>query len=442
MRTFTLCNLGCSKNMIDGEHMIAYLERTGYTYVQKYEEAEIILVNTCTFIQDATQQAIDAILEAAEYKTERGRCRFLGVTGCFSQRYRQSVNERLPEVDCWFGVESWPQEFARVFDTNTTEYNGGRHLEDSATQYLRIARGCSNRCSFCIIPSLRGAFRSRPVEEVLAEAKMLQQRGTRECILVAQDTARYGRDTGSNLALLLQRLLQETDMPWIRLMYCNPRWIDDRLIETIAENPRICPYFDMPLQHISPKIRRAMRRSLDVASIYRLIERIRTRIPDAALRTSLITGFPGETKREFSALKKFVKEVEFDKLGVFPYSAEEGTEAYSLRPRPHRSTAQKRAEEIMVCQQHISARKRAQLRGRTTEVIIDEYEHIDTPDCSAEESDWPNQSATAIGRTRWDAPEVDGVVYMRDVTVQPGSIVDATVTDSDIYDLYAVIGAK
>jgi ribosomal protein S12 methylthiotransferase len=422
IRTVALCNLGCSKNVVDGESMIGFLQQAGYQVVEDFSKADVILVNTCAFIQEAKQEAIDSILEAADYK-KNGSCKILAVCGCFSERYHSDVAGKFPEVDHWIGVHQWHKEFKRIFSRNEVPAYHRKLTGSITTQYLKIADGCSHRCSFCVIPDIRGNYKSRKYDEIHDEAIWLYDQGVRECILVSQDTSFYGRDIKSNLTLLLQQLIKDTQFPWIRLMYLHPAYINDDLLKLIASEPRICRYFDIPMQHISDSILKSMRRKPDAKGIYALIDKIREKVPDCAIRTSLIVGYPGETEKEFNELKQFVEASRFDKLGVFPYSPEEGTPASSLHPRPRNVTIQRRCEELMEIQRDIS-REIGQTRiNRKIPVIIDGQS--ETPEYVLE------------GRTQWDAPEIDGKVLIKQPLGAPGQIIPLLIRDAGDYDLYA-----
>ena len=422
-KTVALANLGCSKNQVDGEGILGFLAAEGFRIVDEFAAADIILVNTCAFIQEAKQEAIDTILALAEYKNH-GTCQFLGVCCCFSERYRADAAPTMPEVDRWFGVHTWREEFRQCFLVEGPS-NPVRHLAQAgATQYLKIAEGCSRRCSFCVIPAIRGPFHSRSYEQILEDAQRLAAHGTRECILVSQDTTSYGTDTGTDLQRLLERLLVDTPFDWLRLMYLHPAMVHDSLIDLIASEKRLCSYFDIPLQHISDHILKRMHRHPTRRGTYELIERIRTRAPDAAIRTTCIVGFPGETEREFDELLRFVEWARFEKLGVFPFSPEEGTPAQQYRPRPRHATAARRCETLLEAQREISRSIGERRVGTEATVVVD---RISDDEC-----------CDFIGRTQWDAPEVDGIVHVRSKKPDIGVFTRVRVTDADAYDLYGV----
>jgi ribosomal protein S12 methylthiotransferase len=452
-KSVAIQNLGCSKNLIDGERILALFADNGFRIIDDPSLANVIVVNTCAFIQEATQEAVNTILEMAELK-KTGRCETLIASGCFSQRYRGKAKKELPEVDFWTGTDDWEDVLPRLIDNiprddihridnridnriddnnitvntvnpNINRQNDFRRIlsEPLSTQYLKIAEGCSHGCSFCVIPSIRGKFKSRGVDDILKEAKWLYGQGVKELILVAQDTSFYGRDIGTNLTALLESLLKDTDFPWIRMMYLHPKFASGELLALIAAEPRLCPYFDIPLQHISDPILTAMNRTPLSSGIYELTERIRKAVPGATLRSSFIVGFPGETEKEFGELRDFIQFASFDKLGLFPYSPEEGTGAYSLRPRPNAKTVQRRCEELMSIQREISRNLLEAKAGADVDVIIDRIS--DDPDFNYE------------GRTRGDAPEVDGRVFVSSGSFEIGQITRMRVVGANDYDLFA-----
>ena len=415
-------SLGCSKNQVDGSKILDAVVRAGYSLTQDPAQAELVIVNTCAFIEAAQVEAIDAILEMAALK-KNGKCAKLIVTGCFSQRFRESAARKIPEVDVWAGTEDWPELLARFLHTDPLPSYTRVLAEPIASQYLKIAEGCSHGCAFCAIPLIRGAFVSRPLADIVTEAQWLAAQGVRECILVAQDSSFYGRDIGTTLSHLLEALLQNTPFPWIRVMYLHPAYIDDGLLNLFARQRRLCPYFDIPLQHASDIVLKAMGRRPLSKEIIHLINRIREMVPDAAIRTSFITGFPGETEKHFEELLHFVETMKFDKVGVFQFSPEQGTPAFSLHPRPRSATALRRSEALMSLQREISAGVNASRVGGSIEVLIEA------------EADIPGY--TVMGRSRWDAPEVDGNVYLKGERIASGVILRATVTGAGDYDLFA-----
>jgi ribosomal protein S12 methylthiotransferase len=426
MSLFHFLNLGCSKNIVDGENIIAFMESIGMTYTDTPLRADAIIVNTCAFINDAKKEAVDEILKMALYKS-KGNCKTLAVAGCFSQRYREQASRSLPEVDLWIGLTDWKNEIKRYFGIlDHRDNNFIRHLTGpTATQYLKIAEGCSHRCSFCAIPLIRGTYRSRTVASVISEAKWLESRGVRECILVSQDTSYYGRDIGTDIVRLLEKLLASTSFPWIRLMYLHPRYVTRDLIKLISLENRICPYFDMPLQHSSDFILDKMRRNPGYHGIRQLIDDIRSTVPNAALRTTFIVGFPGETETYFKHLVKFVEWARFEKMGVFAYSPEEGTESIGFSGRPKSSTAQKRCETLIEIQREISRSILSSLKGDIIPAIIDKAVSKSTPH-------------TCLARTMCDAPDVDGTLTIRRCNANAGDIIPVRITASSDYDLSGI----
>ena len=422
MPLIALQNLGCSKNLIDGERILSLIRAAGYDLTEDLNLAEIIVVNTCAFIREAQEEAIESILESATFK-KSGNCKTLIVTGCFSERFRYEVASQFPEVDLWVGVNDWEQLLSDRFKPEKIASYSRELSEPVASQYIKIAEGCSHGCSFCVIPGIRGPFTSRSPESIIEEAHWLYKQGVKELILVSQDTSFYGRDIGTNLTSLLQTLLRETDFPWLRMMYLHPNYVDNTLLELIAEEQRICSYFDIPLQHISGPILKAMCRNHTSDYAYRLIEQIRKTVPDASLRSSFILGFPGEKEADFRELLQFVEFARFDKLGVFPFSPEQGTKAFDLSPRPRASTAVRRCEELMLLQRGISSEILESRIGQVLEVIIDDVS--EDPDFNFE------------ARSRFDAPEVDGKVLITDGDFSPGTITTVKIIGASDYDLFA-----
>lgn len=422
MPQVALYNLGCSKNIIDGERILNLFRSAGFQIIDDFQNAEVIVVNTCAFIREAQEEAIDTILEAASNK-KNGHCRTLIVSGCFSERYRKEVAERFPEVDLWVGVNDWEQLLPGLYEKMKPSPFERELSGLPATQYLKIAEGCSHGCTFCVIPNIRGHFKSREPQSIIDEAKWLYQKGVKELILVAQDTSFYGRERDLTLKSLLERLLKETEFSWIRCMYLHPKNVDNQLLDLIADEPRLCSYFDIPLQHISEPILRSMNRTPLTEGLYDLIERIRTKVPGAAIRSSFILGFPGETEKHFKELVDFVEFARFDKLGVFPYSAELGTKAYDMKPRPRASTAIKRCEEIMLIQREISSEILESRIGSSVDVIIDNV--AEDPDFNFE------------ARSQFDAPEIDGKVLLSSGSFEPGAITRVKIIGASDYDLFA-----
>jgi ribosomal protein S12 methylthiotransferase len=423
MPSVALQNLGCSKNIIDGERIAFLFKRAGYAVTGDYESADVIVVNTCAFIREAKEEAIEAILQAAAAKKRRGK-QTLVVCGCFSERYSDEARKQFPEVDLWVGVHDRERTIRERFGGNAASPFERELSPPIATQFLKIAEGCSHACAFCAIPSIRGPFRSRPEGEIVAEAKWLEEQGAKELILVAQDTSYYGRDTGSSLRRLIETLLAAAAFPWMRLMYLHPRHVDQALLRLFASEKRLCPYFDLPLQHIADPLLAAMNRRPLSRDIRALIDNVRSTVPGAVLRSTFILGFPGETGAHFRELVRFVEEVRFDKLGVFPFSPEEGTAAFRMRRRPRTPAVMKRCETLMLLQREISRELLAGRVGNVVEVIIDG---------PSDDPSYPLQ-----GRTRGDAPEIDGKVFIARAGGAAGVFSRVRIVSSSDYDCFAV----
>jgi ribosomal protein S12 methylthiotransferase len=433
--------LGCSKNQVDSEIMLAILKEHNYILTTNKYESDVIVVNTCGFIESAKQESIDTILELSQLK-EVGMCKVLVVTGCLSQRYSRELSEELPEVDAFIGTTNF-KDIARIVNNllknkkktialgnvdDVVDYDLPRVLTTpSYSAYLKIAEGCDNHCTYCIIPKLRGKYRSRPIEKIIKEAKKLTSQGVKELIIIAQDTTRYGKDLYGNYQLveLLDSLSKIEGINWIRLQYSYPDIISDELIELISRNKKICKYIDMPIQHCNNKILKMMNRTTTREHILNTIKKIRKRIPDATLRTSLIVGFPGETDDQFNELLEFVKIIEFDKLGVFTYSLEEDTPAAKLPNQIPEEVKMLRMDKIMEVQKNISLKKNMDKIGKIYDILIEEKVEDDN---------------IYVGRTEYDAPEVDGVVYVRsDTKLNEGQFVKSKIVDALEYDLIGEI---
>lgn len=404
-------SLGCSKNLVDTEIAIGIFKNKKYNIVNDPKQADIIVINTCGFIESAKEEAINTILEMAEYK--KNRCKYLIAMGCLVERYKKELEKSLPEVDLFIKFSDY-NEFESEIDKlveqeeheEEKDFNRLDNYLDkvittgSKTAYLRIAEGCSNRCTYCAIPYIRGPLVSRKFEEIIQEAQNLAKQGYEEIIVIAQDTTKYGIDLygKTRLAELLSEISKIDGIRWIRFLYAYPETITDELIEVVKENDKICKYFDIPLQHISDSVLKRMNRKSNSESIRELIQKIRKEIPEAILRTSLIVGFPGETKKDFEELYNFVKETKFDRLGVFMYSKEDGTPAEKLPNQIHGNTKKSRYNKIMNLQQEISRQNLEKRIGNTYETLI-ENKTFDNKYC--------------IGRTKMDIPEMDGVVYIK-----------------------------
>ena len=436
-----MVSLGCPKNLVDAEVMLGYLGKEGYEITTDEHEADIIIVNTCSFIKEAKQESIDTILDLADRKHD-ANCKLLVVTGCLPQRYQEELSKELPEVDIFVGTGDYPRIAEIIAGKKGVEgqvrYIGDPdYLYDSEMprmqsspryySYLKIAEGCSNCCSYCVIPSLRGKFRSRPMNLVMEEARRLVGGGVKELNLIAQDITVYGSDLpgGINLETLLKEIVQIAGLRWIRLLYSYPDGITDGLIQLIKSEEKICKYLDIPLQHISDQVLTRMNRRSSEAQIRALITKLRTEIPDIALRTSLIVGFPGETDEDFKKLCHFVEEVQFDRLGVFCYSKEDGTPAASLPDQVSERVKRERYKKLMQLQARLSFKRNRRLMDTVEEVIVEGV---------SEESD-----LLLKGRCSRQAPDIDGMVYITSGQANVGDIVKLKITDSSDYDLIGEI---
>ncbi len=441
-------SLGCSKNQLDTEVMLHELLAAGYEITPDETEADVVVINTCAFIESAKKEAIDNILDIAWLKKHKD-LKAIVVTGCLVERYREEVLTELPEVDAILGVGSIHniaeavsealacakdkkrKKYASFEDKNTVRLGGDRVLTTPEFySYLKIAEGCDNRCTYCAIPSIRGRFRSRPMEDLVAEAKDLASLGVRELNIIAQDITRYGQDLygGYRLPELLTRLTAETDIPWLRLLYCYPDKITDELLAVLANNERVLPYIDLPLQHISDPVLRAMNRHGDSATIRAVVKKLRGAVPGLTLRTTFIVGFPGETEADFEALCRFVEETRFERMGVFTYSAEEGTPAAAMPGQIDEQTKQDRLDILMKLQMGITAAQNEKKIGSTVRVLVEDYDPV---------------SEAHFGRSAADAPDIDGKIYFKsEKRVAPGSFVDVKVRRVVDYDLYGHLVTK
>lgn len=432
-------SLGCPKNQLDTEVMLHHLLEAGYEITPDETEADIIVINTCAFIEDAKKEAIDNILDIAWFK-ENKDLKGIIVTGCMTERYREAVLEEFPEVDAVLGVgsihkiveavkyvEEKGRGYSSFLDKNEVELGGDRVLTTPAHwTYLKIAEGCDNRCTYCAIPDIRGKFRSRPMEDVVKEAVGLEELGAKEIIVVAQDTTRYGLDLYGeySLAKLLEELLKATKTVRYRLLYCYPDKITDELCDVIANNDRIIKYIDIPIQHVVGKILKKMNRHGGEEAVRSAVKKLRERIPGITLRSTVIVGFPGETEEDFEALCEFIKEAEFDRLGAFPYSPEEGTPAAEFEDQIDEQTKLDRADIIMQTQYSIMEKKNEAMIGKTLRVLVEDFDPV---------------SEMHFGRSDADAPEIDGKIYFRARRrVAPGSIVSVKIEDTLDYDLCGV----
>lgn len=435
MAKISMVSLGCPKNLVDAEMMLEALKNDGYEITPYENEADVIIVNTCGFIEDAKREAIENILECANYKTE-GNLKALVVTGCLAERYRDEIAEQFPEVDAVVGIGkngSISEIVKKALDGEKGRYYGKKTELDICaprmvstpryTAYIKIAEGCSNCCTYCAIPAIRGRFRSRPMESIVNEAQKLAANGVKELIVIAQDTTRYGEDIYGEQRLpeLLSELCGIDGIEWIRTLYTYPDRIDDKLINTVARESKLCKYFDIPTQHCNETVLRRMNRKGDRKSLTALMEKIRAAIPNVTLRTTLITGFPGETEEQFCELCEFVNEVKFDRLGCFPYSPEEGTPAADYPDQVDDQVKSDRAENIMNDQLRIVNEKNEAKIGSTVKVLVEGYD---------------NYIKCWFGRSEADAPDIDGkVFFMSSKELTVGDFQNVTVNDTIEYDL-------
>jgi len=450
MKKVGFVSLGCPKNLVDSEVMMGQLKHSGYEITSNAAEADTIVVNTCGFIDSAKKESVDAILEAARLKSE-GHATRLIVAGCLVERYRDELKAEMPEVDAFIGT-SQINDILAVCDPNTNTRSlpvvplgrqSSTYLYDESTPrvlatpshyaFVKIAEGCDRPCAFCFIPQMRGHFRSRRFGSVIAEAQQLAEEGVKELILVAQDSSRYGEDLGKTdaLARLVRELAQTDGIEWIRVMYTYPTHISDGFLDALAEEPKAVKYLDMPLQHASQNVLKLMKRGGNRQSLERLIERVRRRVPGIAVRTTFITGFPGETEEDFEELMGFVKNVEFDRVGVFTYSDEEGTPAFDLPDKvPHRTAARRRTA-LMKQQSRISRRKNKSRVGEVVRVLF--------------EGESKESELLWQGRLETQAPDIDGCVLINDVPEglipQEGDFVNVEITAAHEYDLVGRICA-
>lgn len=435
MYKISMVSLGCPKNQVDAEMMLYSLKQAGFEICSEEANADAIIVNTCGFIEEAKAEAIENILEAAKYK-QGGNCKALIVTGCLAERYKDDVTEEIPEVDVCVGIGSngkiadivksaiEGKKQNRYGEKKDLDLNGKRILGGYPfSTYLKVADGCDNCCTYCAIPKIRGKMRSRKIEDCIAEAKTLAENGVKELIVVAQDTTAYGTDIYGKpmLSKLLSELCKIDGLKWIRTLYTYPEKITDELLDTIAQEPKLLKYLDMPIQHVNGEILKRMNRKGNQETLTALINKIRAKIPNITLRTTLITGFPGETKEQFSELAQFVKDIRFDRLGCFTYSAEEGTAAAEFDNQIDEQTKVDRMENIMDMQMTIAAEKNEEKIGTTAEVIIE---------------GWDDYIKCYFGRTIYDAPEVDGkIFFMAKKQHKIGDFVNVRINDCLDYDL-------
>jgi len=430
-----IVTLGCEKNLVDSEIMLGLIEKDGYEITDVKQEADVIIVNTCGFIDASKEESVNTILDIAEYKST-GKLKSLVVTGCLTQRYKELLMEEMPEIDGLVGTG----DFDRIVEVIKESMEGKRPIyignpifsyeqnlpRRRATPfysaYIKVAEGCDNSCTFCVIPSLRGKFRSRSIPSIINEARDLVEQGVKEISIIAQDTTFYGMDKYGKIMLpeLIDELSKINDLGWIRLHYLYPGYFTDELIEAFAQNRKLCKYIDMPLQHSEDHILKKMLRPGRQMDIRRLIDKIRSRVTDVALRTSIIVGFPGETEEDFENLIGFIKEIQFDRLGVFTYSEEEGSPASRLPNQVPQEIKEKRANILMEVQREIAEQRNSRFIGKEIEVLIEKFD---------------DKNNVYIGRSQYDAPEIDGEVYVSGLETKIGEIIKVKITHSYEFDL-------
>ena len=434
-------SLGCDKNLVDTENMLGILKNKGFEFTDDEWEADIIAINTCCFIGDAKQESINTILEMAEHKKD-ARCKVLVVAGCLAHRYQDEIIKEIPEVDAFVGTSSY-DKIADMVNSVLEEKGISNFVEDANRmpmveadrivttpgyyEYLKIAEGCDKHCTYCVIPKVRGSFRSFPIEYLVNQTKKLVEGGFKEIILVAQETTLYGVDLYGKKSLpkLLHNLGLIEGLEWIRILYCYPEEINDELIEAIKNEPKVCHYLDMPIQHASDSVLKRMGRKTDKQELLDIVAKLRKEIPDIALRTTLIAGFPGETQADHEEVMEFIDEVEFDRLGVFTYSREEDTPAATMPDQIDQDIMDTWRDELMALQQEISIDKSAQMVGKTIDVMVEGY--------IAEDN-------TYVGRSYKDAPNVDGMVFFEcDRELMSGDFVSVKITGSTEYDLMGIM---
>jgi len=434
MKKVGMVSLGCPKNAVDSERVLGDLVTSGFDLTQDEKDAEVIIVNTCGFIESAKKESVDTILEMARHKTE-GNCKQLIVTGCMAERYGQELLDEIPEIDHMLGVGQYPQLKNIIEDVNPSTRN---HVATPAefyesytdrllttafyTAYLKISEGCSNRCAFCIIPKMRGQMRSRSPESILAEAEHLGRKGVKELNLISQDTTMYGFDLGmkDGLVRLLKQMAKVDGLEWIRLLYCYPTFLNSEMIELIASEPKICRYIDVPLQHTHDEMLKSMKRQETEGGVRRMLDEIRLKIPDVALRTTFITGFPGETETHFQHTVRFLCEMEFDHVGIFTYSDEEGTTAFDYPNRVPEEVKAERRDILMEFQKDIALRKNQERVGEVEPVLVEGFDP---------------ENYLMTGRLASQAPDIDGQVILEKCEAEPGEIVPVLINQAAEYDL-------
>jgi ribosomal protein S12 methylthiotransferase len=434
MKKIALISFGCAKNLIDSEVMLGHMEKAGYSFVTNFEEADILILNTCGFIEPAKREARDAMKKAVAFKKKEEGKKVIAI-GCYVERYKKSLEEKFPEIDVWMGVNDF-DKIVHAIEGKTFEKSTNSFLYDHtsprsrqtppAWSYVKISEGCSHECSFCAIPLIKGPYRSRPISSIIQEVEALTLQGVKEINLISQDTTYFGRDKGmeEGLTFLLRELLKIKNIDWIRMLYGYPEEISDSIIEIMQED-KICSYLDIPFQHSDLKILKKMKRAMDGKRALKLLEKLRNSIPDVVIRTSLVVGFPGEGKKEFDHLKRFVQEAQFDYLGVFTYSKEEDTSSFSFGDPIKESVKNRRRDKIMEIQADISYQKNERYLNQQVDALI-EGTSKDNP-------------SVLIGRGKFQAPEVDSVILIEkpdDWTNVVNTIQKVEITGRDVYDLY------
>lgn len=430
-------SLGCPKNLVDSEVMLGILAKHDYKITSDHNDAGVIIINTCGFIESAKKESIDTILELVKLK-ETGSLKLLVVSGCLPQRYQDELTKELPEVDLWIGTG----EYHKIVEYLEKEEKGSHLIQSEYiyddltprlvstpkhTAYIKIAEGCSHTCTFCAIPGIRGRFRSRPIDSIIRETENLVSKGMKEAILIAQDTTSYGVDlkTGFGLPSLLRKMVKIKGLEWIRLMYTYPQFVTDDLIEVIKNEGKVLKYLDIPIQHVSDRMLTGMGRGVTGDKLKNRLYRLREAVPDLTIRTSVIVGFPGETESDFTKLLNFIEEFEFDRLGAFTYSREEGTPASKMKKQIPEKTKTERYNRVMALQKIISRKRNKGRVGRVERVLVDGI---------SEESEF-----LLAGRTTGQAPDIDGIAYITSGEASPGDIVNVMITDASDYDLVGEI---
>ena len=434
MKKVGMVSLGCPKNTVDSERVMGDLASSGFKLTQNDKDAEVIIVNTCGFIESAKKESVDTILEMARHKTE-GNCKQLIITGCLAERYGQELLDEIPEIDHMLGVGQYPQLKNIIEEVDPLSRN---HVATPAeyyesytdrllttafyTAYLKISEGCSNRCAFCIIPKMRGPMRSRSPESILAEAEHLALKGVKELNLISQDTTMYGFDLGmkDGLVRLLAEMAKVEKLQWIRLLYCYPTFLSSEMIEFIASEPKVCSYIDVPLQHTHDEMLKRMKRQETEDGVRRMLDEIRLKIPNVALRTTFITGFPGETEMHFKHTVRFLSEVEFDHVGIFTYSDEEGTTAFEYPNRVPQEVKEERRNILMEFQKEIALRKNQARVGKVEQVLVEGFDP---------------ENYLMTGRLTSQAPDIDGQVILEKCEAEPGEIIPVRINQVVDYDL-------